>query len=383
MRREAEDVRAEGWLEHAPSSGDVRSTQQLDDLISPTMVFYSQAITEKLSGALSLPLQPGTEAFSTKLAVVESDGASYRRHLDNSQSSGDPRKVTVIYYLNMDYETSQHGELRAFSDDGQLLESVAPRGDRMVAFWSDSLVHEVAPTALPEKGPLAAAACHHHRWALTVWLRAADFTAVHPRDPAVEDRHFGTGAFQRHRLLATSQSEGPVQHRTDAEFELAECYLRGRGVEQDVPEAVSWYQKAASAGHAKALHVLGTMYGSGGGGGGEGVLAFDSTKSVEMFQAAANLGHADAAFDLASAFTAGSAGVGGTPDDVQALKWYRVAADAGHAKAQYEAGYCFGFGVGCERDESEAARYLMLAKRQSQFLVPPEAYPLLGFVEPM
>ena len=69
-------------------------------------------------------------------------------------------------------------------------------------------------------------------------------------------------------------------------------------------------------------------------------------------------------------------------DEREALRWYRVAAEAGHARAQYEVAYCLGFGVGSEADEEGARRFLALAARQSHFLTPREAYPLLDLVLP-
>ena len=48
-----------------------------------------------------------------------------------------------------------------------------------------------------------------------------------------------------------------------AQFNLADLYLRGDGVEHDEFAAFAWFQKAALAGHARARIMLGSMYAAG------------------------------------------------------------------------------------------------------------------------
>jgi TPR repeat protein len=38
----------------------------------------------------------------------------------------------------------------------------------------------------------------------------------------------------------------------EAQFQLAECYFKGRGVEKNEQEAALWYERAARGGHARA-----------------------------------------------------------------------------------------------------------------------------------
>ena len=42
----------------------------------------------------------------------------------------------------------------------------------------------------------------------------------------------------------------------DAQFDIAERYYKGRGVEQNLEDAVLWYQRAARAGHDRAQCTL-------------------------------------------------------------------------------------------------------------------------------
>ena len=79
-------------------------------------------------------------AYSKKLAVVDRDGGAYSKHIDNRRDGADPRALTVIYYLNADYENAYGGRFRAFDETGAESMSAAPRGDRLAVFWSDALV---------------------------------------------------------------------------------------------------------------------------------------------------------------------------------------------------------------------------------------------------
>ena len=51
----------------------------------------------------------------------------------------------------------------------------------------------------------------------------------------------------------------------DAQFKLAGLYKVGRGVEQNIEEAVAYYTKAAEQGHVDAMYKLAAMYASGDG----------------------------------------------------------------------------------------------------------------------
>jgi uncharacterized protein len=45
-----------------------------------------------------------------------------------------------------------------------------------------------------------------------------------------------------------------------AQYELANIYAKGEGVEKDLKKAVYWYEKAAEQGHSYAQYNLGLMY---------------------------------------------------------------------------------------------------------------------------
>jgi len=67
-----------------------------------------------------------------------------------------------VYYLNPNWEPSHGGQLRAFAgnNDQTPYWDVAPVGDSLILFWSQSLLHEVLPHT-SKNSP---------RYAHTVWL---------------------------------------------------------------------------------------------------------------------------------------------------------------------------------------------------------------------
>ena len=120
-------------------------------------------------------------------------------------------------------------------------------------------------------------------------------------------------------LLRRAAEQGDA----DAQFMLAELYYRwydeGDGLEDDLAEAVKWYQEAAGHGHAGAQFELGWCYQSGNG------VGEDLEKAVE---------------------------------------WYRIAAEQGYAPAQYWLGWCCRYGKGTEADPAEAVRWFRHAAEQ-------------------
>lgn len=69
-------------------------------------------------------------------------GSYYKRHLDQFKTD-DHRKLSVICYLNNEWDGSHGGELRMYLDDG--LKDILPVAGRLVCFRSDQIEHEVLP----------------------------------------------------------------------------------------------------------------------------------------------------------------------------------------------------------------------------------------------
>ncbi|CAM9191310.1 unnamed protein product, partial [Ascophyllum nodosum] len=111
------------------------------------------------------------ETTSVQLARYPGGGKGYVRHRDTPKSAQDSeeadRKVSAIYYLNLDWEASMGGQLRVHLDaengaakkDGGSGRTwdINPVLDRLVLFRSDLVDHEVLPAFAP-------------RLAVTLWF---------------------------------------------------------------------------------------------------------------------------------------------------------------------------------------------------------------------
>jgi SM-20-related protein len=67
-------------------------------------------------------------------------GTSYQRHLDQFRRF-DHRRLSVILYLNKEWEQEEGGQLRMHLAEGAI--DVLPQAGRLVCFRSDQLEHEV------------------------------------------------------------------------------------------------------------------------------------------------------------------------------------------------------------------------------------------------
>lgn len=74
-------------------------------------------------------------------------GTFYKRHLDRFRTDS-RRKLSVICYLNADWQEADGGQLAIYlpNDDGpERIETILPVSGRLVCFESDRLEHEVLP----------------------------------------------------------------------------------------------------------------------------------------------------------------------------------------------------------------------------------------------
>jgi SM-20-related protein len=89
--------------------------------------------------------------------AVYPPGTGYQRHLDRFRDD-DRRSLTVILYLNEDWQRDDGGLLRFWPEDnGEALE-IVPAGGTLVTFLSDRFWHEVLPS-------------RRERLSLTGWFR--------------------------------------------------------------------------------------------------------------------------------------------------------------------------------------------------------------------
>lgn len=71
-------------------------------------------------------------------------GSGYQRHLDSFQNNN-LRRITIVAYLNEDWQGRDGGELQIYHDDKPMA-TVLPQGGTLVCFVSEEIPHQVATT---------------------------------------------------------------------------------------------------------------------------------------------------------------------------------------------------------------------------------------------
>ena len=98
-----------------------------------------------LKDAINRSLQLGLFDLECQYALYP-PGARYARHLDQSRG-GAERVVSVILYLNEGWAPADGGELRLYTESGQV--SIPPIGGSVVGFLSHRFEHEVMVSRRP------------------------------------------------------------------------------------------------------------------------------------------------------------------------------------------------------------------------------------------
>ncbi|KAI8051098.1 uncharacterized protein B0P05DRAFT_518736 [Gilbertella persicaria] len=129
----------------------------------------------------------------------------------------------------------------------------------------------------------------------------------------------------------------------DAQYVLGIMYGRGRGVDQDIQQAVHWYKKSAVNGNLKSHHNLGVCYRDGIG------VEKDEVKALYWFTLAAENGDVDSQYSTAIIYYKGS-----QQDHKMAYLWFKIAAENDHVMAQYALGLLHYYGHGVPQDLKKA-----------------------------
>jgi SM-20-related protein len=112
------------------------------------------SLLHELREYLNKTLYLGLRDLELHFAVYP-PGARYAKHRDQFQGT-QYRRVSIVLYLNADWQPGDGGELRLFDTRGQA-HLIAPKGGRLVLFLSE-LEHEVRVTQITRKS-------------LTGWMR--------------------------------------------------------------------------------------------------------------------------------------------------------------------------------------------------------------------
>lgn len=113
------------------------------------------AALDEVRQALNQGLYLGLDDYESHFALYP-PGAFYKKHLDRFRDD-DRRAVSVVLYLNQDWQADQGGELRLYLADGEVRD-IAPNAGALVVFLSANMPHEVLPAT-------------RERLSLTGWFR--------------------------------------------------------------------------------------------------------------------------------------------------------------------------------------------------------------------
>lgn len=144
------------------------------------------------------------------------------------------------------------------------------------------------------------------------------------------------------------------QENAKAEYNLGNCNYYGYGVQyKDYGEAVKWYTKAAEQGNAEAQNSLGYYY---------EIDELNPKKAVEWYTKAAEQGLPIAQCNLGICYEYGK---WVEKNLEEAIKWYTKAANQGHARAQYYLGKAYDEGKGVAKNDSEAMKWYLKAVKNN------------------
>ncbi len=142
---------------------------------------------------------------------------------------------------------------------------------------------------------------------------------------------------------------------TDAQFELGLRYLTGEGFDKNEEEGVRWLEKAAEAGHLRAMHVYGSLFEDG------VMVEKDPQKAVEWYEKSANGGFVMAQHALAVAYELGQ---GVKKDRAKAAEWFEKAAAQNYPPSMSALASKLESGEGVPKDTARAALLYLKASKQ-------------------
>lgn len=139
-----------------------------------------------------------------------------------------------------------------------------------------------------------------------------------------------------------------------AQFEVGARLAAGRGTQQDLKQAVTWYTRSASQGFAQSQYRLGTFFERGLG------TKKDNARARIWYRRAAEQGNVKAMHNLAVL----SAGVTSKKSDyATAATWFAKAASYGLADSQFNLAVLKENGLGVKKDRKAAYQFYTLASR--------------------
>ncbi|HHJ81410.1 MAG TPA: 2OG-Fe(II) oxygenase [Candidatus Tenderia electrophaga] len=112
----------------------------------------------QLQDALNQQLFLGLTELESHYAYYP-PGMGYQKHLDSFQNNN-LRRITIVVYLNPDWQAEDGGELLTYNTD-EITNRVLPLGGTLVCFVSEEIPHQVAITK-------------RERFSIAGWFRVRD-----------------------------------------------------------------------------------------------------------------------------------------------------------------------------------------------------------------
>lgn len=154
------------------------------------LFWSSNALASRLNALMpALGLNEVSGSHTLKVQLNKGQGGCFPWHYDNP-GAPDKRRVSCLLYLNPDWELGHGGEI-SVSSFLQKSHIIEPRHDRLVMFYSETMLHRVM-------------ASNSERVCLTIWLDAAKDDCFAPSWAGVGDK-VNTDAFLRQ--LASPESQ--------------------------------------------------------------------------------------------------------------------------------------------------------------------------------
>ncbi len=141
----------------------------------------------------------------------------------------------------------------------------------------------------------------------------------------------------------------------DGMWRLANCFMKGLGVEKDYDKAFLWYEKSANKDNPNGQLRLGLCYLSGNG------VAQNYKEAVELFKRAAAKGQASSLWRLGHCY---ENGLGVVKNLRMAFDLYKKSADKGSPEGQWRLGRCYEHGLGVQMNLPLAESFYELAAQQ-------------------
>lgn len=145
-------------------------------------------------------------------------------------------------------------------------------------------------------------------------------------DPLMDSNEFHAIPTPDFKTAFKWYKKAAAMNYPEAIYEIAHCYERGKGVEQNNAEAITWYTKAATQGHVESQYILGKHYLEG------DIVTKDYSNSIHWFQLAAEKQNLASLYELGvCAFH----GYGFKKSHQNAIEWFNLAVKGWEENKEY------------------------------------------------